>query len=67
MKPYMKGTRMTEDPLDGKSPSKATKQAGKKNRPATKRRMRSHKKSARQADLDMTSGSLRELFWVERF
>jgi hypothetical protein len=48
MQPYMSPRKLTEDPLDGPHPTRQTKWAGKKRRPAAKRRARIHKKGARQ-------------------
>ncbi len=54
MRPYMPPGRATEDPLDGPHPTRKSRWAGAKRRPALRRKMRGHKKGARrwdQADL----------------
>jgi len=48
MKPYIAVGRLTEDPLDGPYPARRSRWAGRKRRPALKRKMRAHKKGARR-------------------
>jgi len=48
MKPYMPQGRLTEDPLDGPYPSRRSRWLGVKRRRTLRRKMRGHKKGARQ-------------------